>query len=1109
MLRIQAKHVWWLTALLVGFPALSFAQGGTGEIMGTVRDATDALIPGATVKLANTATGATRAVTTNEAGLYVFPALPPGTYTLTVERQGFQSQTHREILLHVQQVARIDFALRLGQIVESIDVTGAVPLLSTEDSTVGQVIENRRIVELPLNGRNYLQLAALSPGVNINSSPGAGGVSFQGGHRARQTVTINGQRGQFNHYTLDGIENTDPNFNTYILLPSIDALQEFKVQSATYPAEFGYGVSQINVTTKSGTNEVHGVLYEYLRNHMFDAKNFFDRADQPIPPFKRNQFGGTIGGPIMKNKLFYFGNAEGIREVKALTTISSVPWAELRAGNFAGRRPAFDPASRSRQPNETITAQQFPGNIVPATRIDPVIAKAMAYWPTPNLGGTTRNFLNNESQRFNDDQYLARIDYLQSPGLSWYGRYSYAKDREYGPAAIPERGTWTRTRPDQALAGATWVISPTLVNNFRFGWSRFDNQMVGTNSYVNDINGTILKIQGLNLSNDPSFWGLPAFGVTGFTGFGDRTHIFLTHNNIFEGSNDLSWVRGKHVFKMGFTVKPIQYNQLGNQFALGGFDFDGTSTENTAARPNTGEPMADFLLGQPVQSYTAVSPADARLRSTYWAGYVSDSWKVTPRLTLELGIRYEFMPRFRDIKDQSVNVWGLGTGKPVLVRASNLGTGRDPYENQIVRFTRAEVVRDGRMGPGLVPNDGNNWAPRLGLAYRVNNDTVIRAGFGTFFNMVDLGNSVYDMSRTLAGLRRDFTDRDFPNLKLSGPAFHTGTAGATIPLAQPLILANSTNMRTTYVNQWSFDIQRSITPNMVLSVGYVGSQSHRLTKFTGWNNPLPGPGSIDARRPYQQFGWIQYPDSIGNGNFHSLQVKLEQRFDRGITILSAYTYGKSIDDTSGIRPGSGDTLFVNDPQCNNGCERARSGFDSRHRWVTSSLFELPFGRGKARLGGINRFANAFIGGWQMGGILTLESGLPATPSAGIDVANIGVGGGNRPDATGVNPNLGRGKQTVDNFFDRSAFRQQPLYTFGNAGRNIIDGPGIINLDFSAMKRFHFAERRYLEFRSEVFNLANHPIFGMPTTNLRSLTYGQLTGTRIDSRQVQFALRLAF
>ena len=1094
--------------LLLTLAPLAIAQG-TGEITGTITDATGGIVPGASVTVTNAATGAQRHATSNEAGVYSVPALSPATYTVVVELQGFQTQTRRDLVLQVQQVARADFALETGTVTESVEVTGGAALLATEDSTVGQVIDNKRIVELPLNGRSYLQLAALTPGVNINSSPSAGATDFQGGHRARQQITINGQRGQFNHYTLDGIENTDPNFNTYILLPSVDALQEFKVQSATYPSEYGFGVTQINVTTKSGTNQLRGSLFEYHRNEALDAKNFFDSKVDPIPPFERNQFGGTVGGPIIRNRLFFFANYEGLREDKALTSRSSVPLAELRAGNFAGRNPIYDPATRVQQPNGTITAQQFPDNQIPASRMDAKALTAMAeFWPLRNLPGTASNYLNTESRLANTDQWLGRADFVQSDAISWFGRVSWAKDREYAPAAFPGLGTWTNSRPDQVLVGNTWVLSPAIVNSARFGWSRFDNSMVGAHSYTYDVNGELLQISGLNLSGDPAFWGLPTFGITGYTGFGDRTNIYLTHNNIFEVADDLSWVFGKHVMKFGFSSKLIHYNQLGNQFALGGFDFDGTATQNPASRTGTGDPMADFLLGYTSQSYTAVQPADAKLRSTYWGFYVGDSWRVSPRLTIDLGLRYEYLPPFRDINDQSVNITDLGTANPILVRASNKGENLDPYEGQAVRFTRATLVRDGRLGPGLVQPDRDNWAPRIGFAYSLSPDTVVRAGFGVFYNMIDLGNSIFDMARTLAGLRRDFPNTSFPNLQLTASPFSTTVSGSTIDLAQPLILGNSETMKNSSVNQWSLNVQRAIGAQLMVDIGYVGSNSRHLKKITGYNNPEPGPGSIDARRPYQQFGWIQYPDSIGRGNYHALQLKAERRFRDGFTVLSAYTFGKALDDTSGVRPGAGDTLFVNNPWCNTTCEYARSSYDVRHRFVTSALVELPFGRGRRFGSGLPTLIDAIVSNWQLGGILTLESGPPVTPNAGRDTTNIGVGAGNRPNQV-ADPNLPSDERTVDRWFRTDAFVQPPPFTFGDAGRNIIEGPGIINVDMSLSKRMPIGDSRTIEFRAEVFNVANHPIWSLPNTNLSNAAYGRITSTRIDSRQIQLALRFMF
>jgi hypothetical protein len=374
--------------------------------------------------------------------------------------------------------------------------------------------------------------------------------------------------------------------------------------------------------------------------------------------------------------------------------------------------------------------------------------------------------------------------------------------------------------------------------------------------------------------------------------------------------------------------------------------------------------------------------------------------------------------------------------------------------------------------------------------------------------MIDLGNSIFDMARTLAGLRRDFPNRDFPDLQLSTRPFPTGATAGIVNLAQPLILGNNPDMRTSYVHQWSANVQRALTDVLMVDIGYVGSESRNLKKITGYNNPDPGPGTIDARRPYQQFGWIQYPDSVGRANYHALQVKAERRLRHGFTVLSAYTLGKSMDDTSGVRPGAGDTLFVNNPKCNTTCEWARSSYDVRHRWVTSSLVELPIGRNRRFGSSLPAAVDAVLGGWRVGTILTLESGLPFTPNAGRDTTNIGTGAGNRPNLVS-DPNLPSNERTVDRWFATEAFAQPPLYTFGNAGRNIVEGPGIINVDASLTKKVSFGGTRDLEFRAEVFNVANHPIFGRPDTNLSSATYGRISSTRIDSRQIQLALRFTF
>lgn len=1098
-----------LLAFLLLLAASVLAQGPTGEITGVVMDTSQAVIPGATVSVLNPQTGASRRITTNDAGVFTFPALPPGTYRVTVEKEGFRSETSGDLMLQVQQTARLNFSLNVGAVSEKMEVAATAPLLSPEDSTIGQVIDNKRVLELPLNGRNFLQLTALTPGVNTDSSIG-GAPGFQGGQRSRQSITIAGQRNTFNHYTLDGVENTDPNFNSYIMLPSIDALLEFKVQSDTYPAEFGFAVSQVNVTTKSGTNSLHGSLFEFLRNASLDAKNYFDDPRKPIPPFKRNQFGATAGGPILKNRLFFFANYEGMREVKSITSTATVPTAAQRLGDLSALKPVYDPKTRAVGANGSITATPFAGNQIPASRIDSIAKTAMEnYWPAANAPGSVLNYLNTDPRRASSDQYMARIDFRQTDKVNWFGRWNLMKDFEYTPSAFPKQGSSTTTRPDQLVIGSTQLLRPTLVNDVRFGWNRFDNKFVGANSYSNDVNGKILHIAGINLANDPAFWGIPTFGITGFTGFGDNNYPYLTHNNQFEGIESLSWLRGRHVMKFGVTAKPIHYNQLGNQFALGSLSFDGSVTALPSTPATTGAGLGDFLLGLPYQPTVPVKAADAQLRSTYWAGYFTDSFKITRTLTMEFGIRYEYLPPFKDVNDQAVNVFDLFTANPVLVRASNQGSGRDPYENQFVQFTRAKLVRDGRMGAGLVRPDRNNWAPRLGLAYSLRPDTVIRAAYGVFWNMIDMGNSIYDMNRTLAGLRRDYTDASFPDLTLAQPFRVSSAQNNVVALPQALILANSYVSKPAYVEQFTFDIQRSITPNLLLDMAYVGSQSHNLKKFHPMNLPPMGPGSVHPRRPFQQFGYIQFTDTIGNANYNAFQMKVERRLSHGFTVLSAYTFGKSIDDASQVRPGGGENFSPQNPDCLNACERGSATFDVRNRWVTSTLYELPIGRGHSLLPNLNPVANKVLSGWQMGGILTLQSGLHTTPAVGVELANQGGFSGQRPNATGINPNLAPDQRSVSLWFNKAAFTPQALYTYGNAGRNTVECPGIIGLDMSVRKEFAITESSALEFRGEVFNAPNHPIFGTPSMNMTSSSYGRITSTKIDSREIQFALRLVF
>jgi hypothetical protein len=580
-----------LTLLLLCAP--SFAQT-LGTITGEVKDSTGGVVPGASVTVVNKATNATRTTTSNAVGLFDFPALPPGSYTVTSELQGFKPAT-RDLELQVQQTARVNFTLELGTLSETATVTGVSPLVETSNATIGTVIENRRIVELPLNGRNYLQLVALSPNVSADfAGPGQAG-DRQGGTRANQQLSISGQRREFNNYTLDGVDNTDVNFNTYIFLPSVDALEEFKVQTGVYSAEFGRGASQVNVVTKSGSNSLRGTVFEFHRDDALDARPYAFTAAQaaaPKAPFKWDQYGYTAGGPVWKNHLFFMSNFEGYKDDKQFQTPFTVPSVAMRGGNFSellGTLPGIN--SQTGQPNGVIvdptqctvvgitrTCAPFPGNVIPSSRIHGVAKQLLEFYPEPNSGTSalTNNYLSFQDRKIDKTQYTQRMDLVQSSASSWMGRYSYGREAELTPA-LKLNGTKLNTRVHQVALGNTWTVSSSVVNEFRFGYNYFFNTFGRELAFERDVIKE-LNIPGLAL-NPPEAWGIPSIGITGFSGFGDSTEgPYTNRNRAFEFADNVSWIRGRHSFKVGGGVRYDMYNQVGNQFARGNFAFQNIAT---------------------------------------------------------------------------------------------------------------------------------------------------------------------------------------------------------------------------------------------------------------------------------------------------------------------------------------------------------------------------------------------------------------------------------------------------------------------------------------------------------------------------------------------------
>jgi len=1120
MRRTLVLGLMWLLLCAPGF-----AQT-LGTITGEVKDSSGAVVPGATVTVVNKATNATRTATSNEVGLFDVPALPPGSYTVTSELVGFKTLS-RDVELQVQQTARVDFVLELGAVSEQATVVGVSPLVETANATVGTVIENRRIVELPLNGRNYLQLVALSPNVSAEFAGAGQAGARQGGTRANQQLSISGQRREFNYYTLDGVDNTDVNFNTYIFLPSVDALEEFKVQTGVYSAEFGREASQVNVVTKSGTNSLHGTGFEFHRDDAWDARPYSFTASQaaaPKAPFKWDQYGYTAGGPVWKNHLFFMSNFEGYKDKKQFQNLYSVPSVAMRNGDFSElltnlggfdgqtgqlKNIIVDP-TRCTVTGTSRVCAPFAGNVIPSARLDPIAKKLLEFYPEPNngTGGLTNNYLSLQNRVIDKNQYTQRTDLVQSSSSSWMGRYSYGNENEVTPA-LKLNGTKLDTRVHQVAIGNTWTVSNTLVNEFRFGYNYFFNTFGRELAFVRDVVSE-LGIPGL-AQNPPEAWGIPSVSITGFSGFGDSTEgPYTNRNHALEFNDNVSWIRGRHAFKVGGGIRYDMYNQVGNQFARGNFQFQ----DDIA----TGKAFADFLLGYTQQDEAAVALAVTKFRALSQAYYFTDTWKVRSNMTFDLGLRYEYVPPWLDkngtlmnayipFHDTTPNVQDLSR-HPVMVR---IGSG-DVYENTVLRFApNIQVARDGRLGDRLIFDDKKNFAPRIGWAWNPSEKWSYRAGTGIFY-MQDTGNPRFDMARNLSGRRRDNPILQAPDLTLeapfrggSGSANDCGVAPPLVCLSNIYVLGNDPNRKTPYMLQYLFNVQRELDSSTAIEIGYLGSHSYRLERMYDWNETIPGiSGSVQSRKPYPEFTKIQEIGNVAEARYNSLAVKVTRRLHQGLSVLAGYTLSKSEDNGSGIRTLDGDTLFPQNSFCLE-CEWGLSVFDVRHRFVTSVLYELPFGDGKpfAQTG----MASRILGGWQVSTIINASSGFPRTAYTGLDRSNTG-GGQDRPNLTGQDPILSSDQQTIQRWFNTSAFALNAPGTWGDAPRNDFFGPGISTVDASIIRNFRISSRT-LQFRFEGFNVLNKPIWNDPNTQLSSPLFGTITSTRKPMRELQLGLKFVF
>jgi outer membrane receptor protein involved in Fe transport len=1066
---------------LILLAATGFGQNIRGTILGTVRDPSGGVIKGAKVTVRNVSTGLVREETTNDAGEYLFAQLPVGQYDLTAEQSGFKKLERKSIVLQVEERRREDVDMAVGAVVETVAVEAGATVIQTDSATVGNVVDNKKVTELPLNGRNFLQLNLLVPGANQ-------GVKGSQNQTQGGSISVNGAREQANNFLLDGIDNNDLAINQYSVALSTEAIDEFKVQGSTYTAEFGRsGGAQINIASKSGSNEFHGVLYEYLRNADLDAKNFFDRPG-PIPPFKRNQYGTSVGGPIRKDKTFFFFNWESTRVRQAITRVATVPTPAMKNGDFSALLPntvIYDPSSINAQGVRT----PFSGNMIPSSKFDKVGQALLNLYPNPNTSvGAGSGLLTSSPGKSDDfDQYTGRVDHRFTQNNNLFARYSFIKEDRFDTfdpfcsvTNVPGFGCNTLNGGQNVVVSDVHLFGATKVNELRLGFNRTRGGIFQQDA-ATDLS-TQLGIVGT--SRSAIDYGLTRILPAGFDTVGDGGNLPQDRkDNTYQVTDSFAWTTGTHSFKFGGDYRRFQLNLLFDSNARGNMNFDPFYTTSAANGGTGGNSIAEILLGTPHLSSVSRSFAGASgntvtaFRTSSLNYFVQDDWRVRPNLTLNLGLRWEY-------------------NSPVIDKYNHLGTF-DPSVPGDIRIATAQKQN-------LYDVSKKQFAPRFGFAYTPIAKTVIRAGYGIFWDEkllnIHLTPALSPPFLVPLNFQPDNTGK--PNISISNPFGGQAAAGG-VPASTWL----ENPFKNGYVQQWSFNLQRELTSDMGFTAGYVGTHGTHLDHQYNANLPQPSALFVQANRPYNTFGNITLDAANGSSSYQALQLSLEKRFTKGLSFLAGYTWSKSIDDGSAWNAAILNVFNFHE-------ERGLSTFDTRHRFVASYTYDLPFGHGRTFGSNWSGAVNEILGGWQTNGILTFQSGNPVDVQVGLTTLT----GTNTATRADVNGNPNDFNHDPAQWFNTSVFSRNFSGRFGNAGRNIVIGPGTADFDFALLKRFPlFSEQRYLQFRSEFFNLANHPNFDNPTAGnlqLVSPSFGRITSAgasdpRLSSRQIQFALRLVF
>ena len=1116
----MARRIVWaiFVAMVLSLVPLG-AQTTSGEIVGTVTDATGGVVAGATILVTNMDTGISVKATTDSSGNYVVTSLGIGRYSVTVEATGFKKSLHNDLTLNVQDRLRVDAALEVGSVNDTVEVAAAAPLLETDTSSLGQVVDSQRIVDLPLNGRYFTRLAVLTAG----TAPTVHGARDEnsGG------FTSNGVRPFQNNFLLDGVDNNSLSEDlvsqqSFVIGPAPDAIAEFKVQTNSMSAEFGRsGGAVLNVTIKSGTNQLHGTLYEFLRNSALDAKNFFDDPGSPIPPFKQNQFGFSVGGPVLipkvydgKNRTFFFFDYQGTRIRIGQTQFASVPPDAWRTGDFSGYNTIYQPGSTTTDASGNSTRTPFAGNKIPSSMFNPIAAKLLSMFPEPNVPGqvstfgVSNNYLSSPSEPNDTDQFDVRIDHRISDSDSIFGRFSYSNNTDNPPGPIPppldgasfSSGNFIN-RPRNAVLSETHIFNPRIVNEFRLGYSR--NRSERLQFDANENLSAQLGIPGIPFSTNNG--GLPQFSVGGISTFGSSEYQpTIETQEVYHIIDSVSIIFGRHTLKVGAEIKPrVNFSILQPPVPRGAFGFSGSFTNDPMNPGNTGLGTADFLLGvvHDAQLGSFINDVFQQPGQFY---YVQDDFKVSKRLTLNLGLRYEFVVHAMEKYNAEAN-FNIDTN------TLDIAKGRtDPLPANF--YPQIAVNRNAPRS--LVPNQKHDFGPRIGFAYNLFKNTVLRGGYGVFYSSYEAG----PLSIPNPGNNPPFFEQaNYNPVSAVQPNAIVGNLSQGFPAnaltnpSLPSLFSVDPHFTNPNVQHWQMSIQHELPWNMVWEVAYAGSKGDKLYEFRQVNavQPSADPNAnyADLRlRPY--LGDLSLWCSCNSSTYHSLQTKVEKRLSNGLSFLSAFTFGKSIDEVSTASlgfHGGGYARDWNHPED----EKGPSDFDQKFRFVNSFSYTLPIGKGKKFLNQMNGVGNAIIGGWELQGILSYTSGVPLTIQAANGESNTDGDSEERPNRVLGVP-LYPSSQGPSLWFNPAAFVATAFGTLGNAGRNIIYTQAQVGIDASLFKDFIFTERAKLQFRSEFFNLVNHPNFRANSLDNQFDSPGAgVYSAANPARQIQFALKMIF